>query len=152
MMPAERDMKRNSAKVDKPSNASVAKRTKVAAKRAAAPRKTATIKRQAELRKRRIAPKSAKTGTVRVSLEALKTRADAGITLTRADAPKYAVDESFWGGAVLVVPSANKTSVHLRVDADVLDWFRQQGKGHLTHMNLVLRSYMEASVRPPKRA
>jgi uncharacterized protein (DUF4415 family) len=152
MMSAERDMKRYSVKVDKPSNASVAKRTKVAAKRAAAPRKTAPIKRQAEPRKRRTAPKSVKTGTVRVSLEKLKTRADAGITLTRADAPKYPVDDSFWDRAMLVVPTANKTSVHLRVDADVLDWFRQQGKGHLTRMNLVLRSYMEASVRTPKRA
>jgi uncharacterized protein (DUF4415 family) len=37
-----------------------------------------------------------------------------------------------------------KKSVHLRVDADVLEWFRAQGKGYLTRMNAVLRSYMEA--------
>jgi uncharacterized protein (DUF4415 family) len=36
-----------------------------------------------------------------------------------------------------------KTSVHLRVDTDVLEWFKHQGKGHLTRMNAVLRPYME---------
>lgn len=39
---------------------------------------------------------------------------------------------------------AGKQSVHLRVDADVLAWFRAQGRRHLTRMNAVLRSYMEA--------
>ena len=37
-----------------------------------------------------------------------------------------------------------KKSVHLRVDADVLAWFKAQGRGYLTRMNAVLRSYMEA--------
>ena len=32
-------------------------------------------------------------------------------------------------------------SVHLRVDPDVLRWFKSQGEGHLTRMNAVLRSY-----------
>lgn len=49
----------------------------------------------------------------------------------------------FWRRAKLVLPEAKK-SVHLRVDADVLDWFRAQGKGHLTRMNAVLRSFYEA--------
>jgi uncharacterized protein (DUF4415 family) len=38
-----------------------------------------------------------------------------------------------------------KASVHLRVDHDVLEWFRCQGKGHLTRMNAVLRAYYEAN-------
>ena len=38
----------------------------------------------------------------------------------------------------------NKTSIHLRVDPDVLEWFKSQGKGHLTKMNAVLRAYYEA--------
>lgn len=43
--------------------------------------------------------------------------------------------------------SPGKTSVHLRVDSDVLHWFRGQGKGHLTRMNAVLRAYMQANRR-----
>ena len=53
------------------------------------------------------------------------------------------LDETFWRRARVVVPPGKK-SVHLRVDADVLAWFKAQGGGHLTRMNAVLRSYMEA--------
>jgi len=42
-----------------------------------------------------------------------------------------------------MVMSPGNKSAHLRVDADVLDWFRAQGRGYLTRMNAVPRSYME---------
>jgi uncharacterized protein (DUF4415 family) len=38
---------------------------------------------------------------------------------------------------------AGKTSVHLRLDNDVVAWVRARGKGHLTRMNAVLRAYVE---------
>jgi len=44
-----------------------------------------------------------------------------------------------------------KTSVHLRLDTDVLDWFRAQGAGHLTRMNAVLRAYVDAQARAARR-
>jgi uncharacterized protein (DUF4415 family) len=62
---------------------------------------------------------------------------------TRADAPEIELGEDFWRHARVAVPPG-KTSVHLRVDADVLAWFKAQGRGHLTRMNAVLRAYMEA--------
>jgi uncharacterized protein (DUF4415 family) len=62
---------------------------------------------------------------------------------TREDAPEIELDEDFWRNVRVVMPPGKK-SVHLRVDADVLDWFRAQGRGYLTRMNAVLRSYMEA--------
>lgn len=34
--------------------------------------------------------------------------------------------------------------VHLRLDTDVVGWFRAQGRGHLTHMNAVLHAYADA--------
>jgi uncharacterized protein (DUF4415 family) len=34
--------------------------------------------------------------------------------------------------------------VHLRLDSDVVEWFKARGKGHLTHMNAVLRAYVDA--------
>jgi len=46
-----------------------------------------------------------------------------------------------------VVLPAGKTSVHLRLDNDVVEWFRSHGKGHLTRMNAVLRAYMETKKR-----
>lgn len=63
---------------------------------------------------------------------------------TRPDAPTIALDADFWAKARVVMPAAEKAPVNLRVDRDVLDWFRAQGKGHLTRMNAVLRSYVEA--------
>lgn len=53
----------------------------------------------------------------------------------------------FWATAEVVNP-AGKKSIHLRVDSDVLEFFKSSGKGHLTRMNAVLRRYMEAHVRP----
>lgn len=74
-------------------------------------------------------------------LEDRRTRGDFIPVRKSAATREPSVD--FWKRAKLVMPETKK-SVHLRVDADVLNWFRAQGKGHLTRMNAVLRSYMEA--------
>lgn len=39
-------------------------------------------------------------------------------------------------------PRPPKTKVTLRLDKDVADWFRAQGRGHQTRMNDVLRAFM----------
>ena len=44
-----------------------------------------------------------------------------------------------------VVPP--KASVSLRIDADVLEWFKSQGSGYQTRMNAVLRAYRDAAAR-----
>ncbi|MEH2151667.1 BrnA antitoxin family protein [Nostoc sp.] len=38
----------------------------------------------------------------------------------------------------------NKAQVTLRIDSDVLEWFKLQGQGYQTHINTLLRAYMEA--------
>lgn len=48
-----------------------------------------------------------------------------------------------WSRARLVTPEP-KRAISLRLDADVLDYFKAQGKGYQTRMNAVLRAYMEA--------
>jgi uncharacterized protein (DUF4415 family) len=35
-----------------------------------------------------------------------------------------------------------KADLHMRVDREVLDWFKRQGKGYQTRINAVLRSYV----------
>lgn len=52
------------------------------------------------------------------------------------------LDASFWKKAQLVTP-LTKQAISLRVDSDVLDWFKSQGKGYQSLMNAVLRSYVE---------
>jgi uncharacterized protein (DUF4415 family) len=39
----------------------------------------------------------------------------------------------------------NKAQVTLRIDSDVLDWFKLQGRGYQTQINSLLRAYMEAN-------
>ena len=38
----------------------------------------------------------------------------------------------------------NKAQVTLRIDSDVLEWFKLQGRGYQTQINTLLRAYMEA--------
>jgi uncharacterized protein (DUF4415 family) len=42
-------------------------------------------------------------------------------------------------------PVPPKTSISLRVDADVLAWFKSQGDGYQTRINAVLRAFRDAS-------
>lgn len=58
--------------------------------------------------------------------------------------------DDFWDNAVVVMPPP-KEAISLRVDHDVLAWFRAQGSGYQTRMNAVLRSYMEATAVQPKK-
>jgi uncharacterized protein (DUF4415 family) len=80
-------------------------------------------------------------------LRAMKKRGE--IRAPRADAPSFDVPAEFWENARPYAPA--KKSVHLRVDEDVFEFFQAQGKGHLTRMNAVLRSYVEAQRRPTPR-
>ena len=81
------------------------------------------------------------------TLDEIKAMADRGeLYPTQPDAEEIELDEEFWRNAKVVMPGNRpKASVHLRVDPDVFDWFKRQGKGHLTRMNAVLRAYYEAN-------
>lgn len=52
-------------------------------------------------------------------------------------------DTEFWKSAAISIPPG-KTPVTVRMDKDVLDWFKRQGPGYQTRMNAVLRAYMTA--------
>jgi uncharacterized protein (DUF4415 family) len=78
------------------------------------------------------------------SLSAVRAMRARGEDHTRADAPEAeALPDGFWDKARVVTPSG-KTAINLRLDNDVLDWFKSSGRGHLTRMNAVLRAYVEA--------
>jgi uncharacterized protein (DUF4415 family) len=51
-------------------------------------------------------------------------------------------DDWKWGEALLVIPPKKK-AISIRVDEDVLDYFKKQGAGYQRRMNAVLRSYMQ---------
>lgn len=43
-------------------------------------------------------------------------------------------------------PVGPKASISLRIDADVLEWFKSKGPGYQTRMNAVLRAFKDASL------
>jgi len=56
------------------------------------------------------------------------------------------LDDEFWENAVIEYPEKKKP-ITLRLDADLLEWFKSMGKGYQTRINAILRSYYEAHKR-----
>jgi uncharacterized protein (DUF4415 family) len=87
---------------------------------------------------------SKKPTIVRYTLSEVEAIRERGEDPTDPNAPEAeSLGAEFWKSARVVIPSG-KTSVHLRLDRDVAEWFKSRGKGHLTRMNAVLRAYVEA--------
>jgi uncharacterized protein (DUF4415 family) len=59
-----------------------------------------------------------------------------------SDPDAHPTDDEFWKDAKVVLPS-RKEVVTMRLDADLLEWFRQQ-RGYQTRINAILRAYMKA--------
>jgi uncharacterized protein (DUF4415 family) len=68
-----------------------------------------------------------------------------------ANDPDAAPIDFDWSDAVLIMP-ARKKAISIRVDEDVLDYFKSQGDGYQRRINAVLRSYMQQKAKPKKRA
>src|SRR5579872_1123200 len=77
---------------------------------------------------------------------------DEEVEASIANDPEWAEFKNIdWSDAVLVVPTRKK-AISIRVDEDVLDYFKSQGEGYQRRMNAVLRSYMQQKAKPKKRA
>lgn len=51
--------------------------------------------------------------------------------------------EEFWANATIRIPP-QKQALSIRIDDDVVAWFKAQGKGYQSYMNAVLRSFVES--------
>ena len=56
-----------------------------------------------------------------------------------------------WESATVDLPQP-KSVLNMRVDRDVLDFFRAEGRGYQTRINAVLRSYVDHASRGRRRA
>ena len=59
-----------------------------------------------------------------------------------SDPEAMPTDEEFWKNATVVLPR-RKEVVTMRLDADVLEWFRKE-RGYQTRINAILQAYMKA--------
>ena len=58
------------------------------------------------------------------------------------------LDASFWETVEVVMPVApEKKQISIKIDREVLDYFREDGPGYQTRMNAVLRSFVRAQRR-----
>jgi uncharacterized protein (DUF4415 family) len=83
-------------------------------------------------------------------IEKLRKLTDAEINASIAGDPDWDIDEADWSDAVLVIPPKKK-AISIRVDEDVLDYFKQHGTGYQRRINAVLRSYMEQTSDAKRR-
>lgn len=72
-------------------------------------------------------------------IDRLRRKSDAEIDYS--DIPE--TDAAFWAKASVSVPAA-KAMISIRVDSDVLEWYRRHARRYQTLMNAVLRKYKEA--------
>jgi uncharacterized protein (DUF4415 family) len=63
--------------------------------------------------------------------------------------PDDAMEEIDWATTELPMPR-RKAHASLRLDADMLDWFKGQGRGYQTRINAILRSYFQQHQRGPR--
>jgi uncharacterized protein (DUF4415 family) len=84
---------------------------------------------------------SAKSGAT--DWKRLRSAGDKAIRSSiEADSEARPTDVEFWKTAKIVLPRPKRT-VTIRLDSDLLEWFRSQ-TGYQTRINAVLRIYMEA--------
>jgi uncharacterized protein (DUF4415 family) len=82
--------------------------------------------------------------TKSASLEELRAMHNRGeLQSPRENAPTVDMPDGFWDTALPQAPKA-KQAISMRVDPEVLAFFKAQGEGYQTRINAVLRSYVEA--------
>ena len=92
------------------------------------------------------------TGEGRSNLDRLENITDEEIEAQMRDDPDWAdFMDIDWSKAVAVYPQP-KNPVSIRLDSDVLDFFKATGKGYQTRINAVLRHFMQESLKNKKKA
>lgn len=75
--------------------------------------------------------------------EALEEKTDEEIReAVESDPDAYFLDEDWFEAATFVDPSAEKERISIRLDKDILEFFRACGRGYQSRINKVLREYV----------
>jgi uncharacterized protein (DUF4415 family) len=107
-----------------------------------------------------------KSDTVRCTAKEIKARMERGEDRTnwrkakamtgkkleesiRADVDEVQAEPD-WTKAIMGIP-APKDHINIRIDHDVLEWFRANGRGYQTLMNNVLRAFVQSRQQSPPR-
>ena len=96
----------------------------------------------------RLTLREVKAAASQTDWQRLNKMTDAEITsAAEADTDNLPLDDPFFETARHLPPSAllkeAKQQITLRIDADVLEWFRASGSGYQSRMNAVLKAYVQ---------
>lgn len=80
---------------------------------------------------------------------AVKALTDEEIDRAIAEDPDAApiLDEEWFRTAEVVLPEP-KTPISIRLDREVIEWFKSQGTGYQSRINAVLSAYVKAHRKP----
>ena len=56
-----------------------------------------------------------------------------------------------WENEVTIGLPAAKQDIHIRLDADILKWFKAHGRGYQTRINAVLRAFVQTRARVDRK-
>ena len=79
----------------------------------------------------------------RTDWDRLRSMTEKDIERAIADDPDWNDSDVDWTKAEMMPPQIKK-AVSIRLDQDVLEFFKAAGRGYQTRINAILRSYMEA--------
>lgn len=108
-------------------------------------------------RKERIVRASAEQIRQMVAHGGDKTDWEAARAISQAEVERLADEDEGrlpegWEGTVDIGVPVPKQAVNMRLDADVLAWFRARGPGYQTRINSVLRAFVQTRQRTETQA
>lgn len=95
------------------------------------------------------APRKGRTSRDNTDWPRVHAQTDAAIAAAVADDPDTFIPDREWMDRAQVVMPEAKDMVTLRIDHDVLAWFKTKGRGYQTRINAVLRAFYEAQEHRP---
>jgi uncharacterized protein (DUF4415 family) len=85
----------------------------------------------------------------RTDVRRLDAQTDAELERLLSEAEDEGSLRPDWTQAKLILPQAKK-SVHLRLEQEIIEFFKSKGKGHISRMQAVLKAYVDAHKSPAK--
>jgi uncharacterized protein (DUF4415 family) len=68
-----------------------------------------------------------------------------------ADRDEGPLPDDWESGVTIGLPAA-KQDIHIRLDADILQWFKAHGRGYQTRINAVLRAFVQTRARVDRKS
>ena len=90
-------------------------------------------------------------GESKSDLARVRAKTEAELDQAIASDPDFRDVPGDWHEAAEAIMPVAKRLLSLRLDADVIDWFREQGPGYQTRMNAVLRSFVTQQAKRKHR-